>query len=399
MGREAVHTPQGEGSRRKGFRTRNLSALLLTGALLGAALAQTGGNQPGGTQPGVIPPGTAPASAPSAPATSAPEEALPGEFGEPLPSGPAPAAPPLSPDEPTEHERAGQCVEGSEQSCMSLTRQTEDGKERRILVIRTGTTDDTGIYTVCTPQDEDPEDAPNIGVFSESGPGGIRVVIDKNVIQVPLATVTQRPAKEGEEGSDGRVEASDGRARLLDEAPEGQTDRLARCGVEVTPRATPSTVKVTQGRTRLTGKSLVYDEADGKARIDGPIAFNRADQDDPLSGESAKIEIDVDTEATVLVGNVVLRSEGGRVSKAGRVEYDDEANTARLFATEEQPAESVQGGDVLRVTKGVILYDLEKNEVYADAGEGGTISGEFQDEEGDESSAPQTPAPAPDGNR
>lgn len=392
----------GAGPLRKGVGKRGLGALLLTAALLGAALAQTGAPVPTTAPPST----TAPAPAPSAPTGTETPETLPGEFGEPAEApqpgarppneaGPEPTVP--SAEAQTVHERAGQCVEGSEQSCMSLTRQTEDGEERRILVIRTGTTDDTGIYTVCGPQDEDPEDAPNIGVFSESGPGGIRIVIDKNVIQVPLATVTQRPAGEGEQGSDGRVEASDGRARLLDAAPEGQTDRLARCGVEVTPRPTPSAVKVTQGRTRLTGKSLVYDEADGKARIDGPIAFTRADQDDPLSGESARIEIDVDTEATVLVGNVVLRSEGGRVSKAGRVEYDDEASTARLFASEDQPAESVQGGDVLRVTRGVILYDLEKNEVYADAGEGGTISGEFQDEESGEPGAPS--APVPDGDR
>lgn len=398
MNREAVQMPPAEGVQRGGLRGRSLGALLLTGALLGAALAQTGA-------PGAAPSPAPPASSAQTPATGpAGGGAQPGEFGEPLPGeggpgegAPAPATSSSPADEPTVHERAGQCVEGSEQSCMSLNRQTEDGEERRILVIRTGTTDDTGIYTVCGPQDDDPEDAPNLGVFSESGPGGIRIVIDKNVIQVPLATVTQRPAGEGEEGSDGRVEASAGRARLLDAAPEGQTDRLARCGVEVTPRPTPGAVKVTQGRTRLTGKSLVYDETDGKARIDGPVAFTRADQDDPLSGESARIEIDVDSEATVLVGNVVLRSEGGRVSKAGRVEYDDEASTARLFASEDQPAESVQGGDVLRVTRGVILYDLEKNEVYADAGEGGTISGEFQDEESGEPGAPS--APVPDGNR
>ena len=38
----------------------------------------------------------------------------------------------------------------------------------------------------------------------------------------------------------------------------------------------------------------------------------------------------MDRERTVLVGNVVLNSSGGRVSRAARVEYDDAANLARL---------------------------------------------------------------------
>lgn len=300
----------------------------------------------------------------------------------PPPATPTPAAD--APVTPTAHEQAGRCVEGTEQTCMDLVRRSKDGQERRIMVIRTGSDDSTGIYTLCTPQEDEPEDAPNVGVFSESGAGGIRIIIDKNLIQAPLAVVTQQAVpeeKDGEAGgSDGKVEASSGTARFLDEVPEGQTDRLSRCGVAVERQPRPGTVQVTQGKTRLTGQTLNYDGADGIARIAGPIAFQRSDQAEPLSGESRNIEINVDTEATLLVGDVVLRSKGGRVSKAGRVEYDDQANTARLYATPEQPAESVRGGDVLRITDGVIVYNLEKNEVYASAAEGGTISGEFQDE-------------------
>lgn len=289
----------------------------------------------------------------------------------------ASAPPPVT---PTAHEQAGRCVEGTEQTCMDLVRRSKDGQERRIMVIRTGSDDSTGIYTLCTPQEDEPEDAPNVGVFSESGAGGIRIIIDKNLIQAPLAVVTQQSAEGDQEGSDGKVEASSGTARFLDEVPEGQTDRLSRCGVAVERQPRPGTVQVTQGKTRLTGQTLDYDGADGIARIAGPITFQRDDQADPLSGESKNIEINVDTEATLLVGDVVLRSKGGRVSKAGRVEYDDQASTARLYATPEQPAESVRGNDVLRITSGVIVYNLEKNEVYANAGEGGNISGEFLDE-------------------
>ncbi len=282
---------------------------------------------------------------------------------------------------------------GAETSSLELVRKSDsDGQERRIRIVRTGTSDDTGIFAVCSPQEEDPEDAPNLAVFSETGPGGVRITIDKNVIRVPLAVVTQRQPGDGEEGSDGRVEASAGTARFLDEVPADAPDRLTRCGVEAAPKAIPDTVFVTQGKTELRGQKLVYDETDGIARIEGPVNFRRANETDPLTGSSERIEVNVDEEKTTLVGNVVLNSEGGRVSRAGRVEYDDAANLARLIGTPEQPAVSVKGGDTLRA--GMILYDLEKNEVYAVKAEGGTITGEFV-EEGDAPGTDSAPATAP----
>ncbi len=264
---------------------------------------------------------------------------------------------------------------------MALSRQGKDDKERRILVIRTGISDDTGIYTVCSPRDDEPADAPNVGVFSESGPGGIRIIIDKNVIRVPLAMVTQKPPKDGQEGSDGRVEASAGTAQFLDQAPSGAKDRLSLCGVASQPKPVAGTVYVTQGKTRLRGQKLVYDETDGVARIDGPITFRRDNDKDPLSGSSQSIEVNVDAEKTVLVGDVVLRSQGGRISRAARVEYDDAKNEARLYATQNNPAESVKGGDVLRLSDGLIVYNLDTNEVYVVKAGEGNISGEFQEGE------------------
>lgn len=323
---------------------------------------------------------------PAPPATESPAS--------PSPTPPeTPAEIPTDTQPQTEHEKAGQCVEGSEQACMGLTRQGSDGKERRILVIRTGTTDETGIYTICGARENDPEDTPNIGVFSETGPGGIRILIDKNVIRVPLAVVTQKPAAEGQEGSDGRVEASAGNAKLLDTAPEGSEDRLSQCGVEVEPQPAPATVLVTQGKTRLQGQKLVYDETDGMARIDGPISFTRDNEKEPLNGSSDRIEVNVDEETTLLVGNVKLVSKGGRISTAGRVEYDDNSNTARLYGTASEPAQSTKGSDVMRVTNGSILYDLETNDVVALTGEGGNISGEVQDT--GESNESQTPSASP----
>lgn len=310
------------------------------------------------------------------------------------PASPVAPATPAAPDQsaPPATETPTEEVEpGAETSSLELVRKSDtDGQERRIRIVRTGTSDDTGIFALCSPQEADPEDAPTLAVFSETGPGGVRITIDKNVIRVPLAVVTQQQPKDGEDGSDGRVEASAGTARFLDDVPADATERLTRCGVEATPKPAPDTVFVTQGKTELKGQKLVYDETDGIARIEGPVTFRRANETDPLTGSSERIEVNVDEEKTTLVGNVVLNSEGGRVSRAGRVEYDDAANLARLIGTPEQPAVSVKGGDTLRA--GMILYDLDRNEVYAVKAEGGTITGEFV--EGDTPGGGATTAPA-----
>ncbi|WP_034408349.1 LptA/OstA family protein [Deinococcus murrayi] len=297
-------------------------------------------------------------------------------------------SPPAAPPAQESQEDAAPAAAEAETSSLELVRRGADGQERRIRIVRTGTSDETGIFTICGPQEGEPEDAPNVAVFSESGPGGVQITIDQNVIQVPLAVVTQRPAAEGE-GSDGRIEASAGTARFLDEVPEGKTDRLSRCAVEVVSQPAPGTVLVTQGRTELKGQKLVYDETDGVARIDGPVTFTRPGDDGPLTGQSERIEVEVDTEKTVLIGAVVLNSPDGRVSRAARVEYDDRANLARLIGTAEQPAESTLRGDVLRA--GELLYDLQRNEVVARAPRGGTITGEFQDGEEGEVAPPRTP--------
>ncbi|WP_309572928.1 LptA/OstA family protein [Deinococcus sp.] len=347
-------------------------ALLVGGTLLGISSPANAQQAPPADQP-------APVTPPAPGTTTSPEPATPADTATPNTATPDTATPDTA---------------GSENASLELVRKGQkDGKERRIRIVRTGTSDETGIFAVCSPTDGDPENAPTLAVFSETTAGGVQITIDKNVIRVPLAVVTQQQPKEGQDGSDGRVEASAGTAQFLDAAPEGAADRLSKCGVQATPKPAPDTVFVTQGKTELKGKTLVYDETDGLARIDGPITFNRANQTDPLSGTSEKIEVDVDQEKTTLVGNVVLNSAGGRVSKAARVEYDDTRNVARLIGTPDQPAQSAKGGDTL--SAGMILYDLDRNEVYAVKPEGGTITGEFQDgESGTDSAAPANTPPS-----
>ncbi|MFC6592046.1 LptA/OstA family protein [Deinococcus lacus] len=198
------------------------------------------------------------------------------------------------------------------------------------------------------------------------------------MIRVPLAIVTQRQNEDGS-AADGSIEASGGRARSLDEAPEGATERLARCGLQVERTEQSGAVQVTQGKTRLSGQTLQYDEEDGTAHIKGPVTFERPTDDGPLTGTADQIDINVDTQATTLVGNVTLRSGGGRVSQAARVEYDDQANTARLLGTASQPATSEKAGEEIRAAE--ILYLLDSGDVLVWRSDEVGISGKFEVEE------------------
>ncbi|GHF95487.1 hypothetical protein GCM10017783_04240 [Deinococcus piscis] len=275
---------------------------------------------------------------------------------------------------------AAEAVPGDEYSTLELLREGKDGQQRRIRVVRKGTDDASGIFTICQPREDEDPNGPSLAVFSESGAGGVEISIDKNLIRVPLALVTQQRRPDGTAG-DGQIEAGGGSAHLLDEVPSGATDRLSGCGVVAESRDVPGAVQVTQGQTRLTGQSLKYGESDGVARITGPITFERdvqGGESGDLSGTAGSIEVDVDRERTVLVGDVVLNSSGGRVSRAARVEYDDTANLARLIGTPEQPAVTTRGDERLQAAE--ILYDLERDEAVARASAGVRISGEFSDQ-------------------
>ncbi|ULH15242.1 LptA/OstA family protein [Deinococcus sp. KNUC1210] len=332
---------------RTGVRRFGLASAVL---LLGLALAQSDG--------------TPPVVQPQPPVVSPP------------PTSPPPASPPAaSPEAPAPDTGTADTGEGSS---VSLTRTAKDGSKRLIRVVRTGTSDETGIFVACQPLDDDPPGTPTLSVFSESGAGGVRVSIDKNEIVAPLAVVTQK------DGGDGHIEVSAGTARFLDDVPtdaagKPKTDQLSRCEVEATPQATPDTVNVTQGKTRLKGSKLTYDDSDGVAYIDGPITFSRQNQDSTLTGSSAKIEVNVDDQTTTLVGSVTLK-DGDRTSSAERVEYDDAGNIAILRGTPQNPATSVTADQ--RVTASVIRYNLDTGSVVAL----GPIGGEFQD-------SAATPAP------
>ena len=297
-------------------------------------------------------------------------------------SPPAPPVPAPTTDSPsTEATPPESDISPSEGTSVSLTRKAKDGSQRLITVVRTGSSDATGVFVACQPLGDDPPGTPTISVFSETGAGGVRVTIDKNLIVAPLALVTQK------DGGDGHIEVSAGTARALDDVPAGATDRLGKCAIEARPTTVQGSVNVTQGKTRLKGSKLVYDDSDGVARIAGPITFARQNQSGALTGTSASIEVNVDDKTTTLVGGVTLQ-DGARTSSAERVDYDDAANVAILRGIPGSPAKTVTADQTL--TASVIRYNLDTGSVVAL----GPIGGEFQDGNPATTPAPVT-APVP----
>lgn len=343
----------------------------LAGALaLSLALAQLAPVQPIPVQPVPVQP------APTQPPPNA--QPAPGaDSSAPDSSGPVT---PATDDAATDPPLSDPSTEGAS---VSLTRKAKDGSTRLITVVRTGTSDATGVFVACQPLDNDPPGTPTLSVFSETGAGGVRVTIDKNLIVAPLALVTQK------DGGDGHIEVSAGTARALDEVPAGATDRLGKCAIEATPTTVQGSVNVTQGKTRLKGSRLVYDDSDGVARIAGPITFARQNQSGNLTGTSDSIEVNVDDKTTTLVGGVTLQ-DGTRTSSAERVDYDDAANVAILRGTPGNPARTVTTDQTL--TAAVIRYNLDTGSVVAL----GPIGGEFQDGGvGSVGGAVQTPPASP----
>lgn len=348
-------------------RAPDMRAALLTLLLLAAPVQPAAGPLP------PVPPPVLAQAGEEPPTDGAPEQDFP-EFPD-FPDLDFPEFPdlpdipelPEAPETP-EPEEAGEAGQPS----VSLRRTAEDGTERTIRVVKTGD-DAGGIFAICSPQ-EGEQGAPTVFVASERGEGGVQIFIGENVIAAPLAVVEQL------ESGDGRLEVGAGTARYLDGEGEaapapagagGLPARLARCEVAVSREERAGAVSMVQGLTRLTGQRLSYSEEDGVARVSGPIAFVREDEEARLEGRGDAVEIDVDRELTVITGNVELR-DGERVSRAARMEYDDPAGVALLYGSEAAPAVSEAPGE--RLSARVLRYNLNSGEVEAVGG----VSGRFE---------------------
>jgi lipopolysaccharide export system protein LptA len=122
-------------------------------------------------------------------------------------------------------------------------------------------------------------------------------------------------------------------------------------------------VVLLQGRTRVEGGRFFLDRGTDIALMDGPISLVREPEEgstaEPLRATSRSMTYDLTSEASTLLGDVVVTS-GERVTTAERLELDEEASLALLFGS---PALSRRGDDEVRGN--TLRYDLDTDEVVA----------------------------------
>ena len=140
-------------------------------------------------------------------------------------------------------------------------------------------------------------------------------------------------------------------------------------------------VVVLEGRTTVNGSSLLYTNADGAGKMNGPITLERRKEGDSpaLKAQSRTMDFNIDDDITTLRDNVRVDSDG-RTSRADVLELDEEAGFAVLRGN---PATSRDKGGEVRGQ--VIEYDLDSNDVVVSGG----VQGSFEIELGAGNNLPE----------
>lgn len=135
-------------------------------------------------------------------------------------------------------------------------------------------------------------------------------------------------------------------------------------------RSTEASVSLEQGRTTATGVRFFLDQGTNIGTMDGPVTLERAAEGDSpgLSADANMLEFNVDTDISILSGNVTITSED-RVSSADELEYDEKNGIAVMRGN---PAKSSKGTDF--VQGNLIKYYLNTNDVVVI----GNIEGEIE---------------------
>jgi len=128
-------------------------------------------------------------------------------------------------------------------------------------------------------------------------------------------------------------------------------------------------VNLEQGKTIVDGVNFFLDRESNVGIMKGPIKLERnsENQADKLTATADLLEVNMDTDAIDLKGNVRIISDG-RESRADRLEYDDENAIAILYGN---PAISKKDNDVLKAK--TIIYYLDSNDVLAKGDISGSI--------------------------
>lgn len=211
----------------------------------------------------------------------------------------------------------------------------------------------------------------NISFFHAPDPRLIETKVNNTLIR-SNAVLRSQPKEGGTEAQDRAVLDFFGGSLELDEETS--------CPKNV-ERNEAKRVVIIEGRTTISGSSLLYTNDDGKGNMKGPVDLDRRKEGDSpaLKADAQRMDFNVDSDVTVLRGDVDVESDG-RISKAEVLELDEEAGFAILRGN---PATS--RNDEGEVAGSVIEYDLDSNDVVVR----GSVRGTFEIDVGDEETLPE----------
>lgn len=201
----------------------------------------------------------------------------------------------------------------------------------------------------------------NFVIISDIQPARVKVVFGKDATAFgPLALV--------DKGIEETVFLSDGSAQIIKANADDPEDSGR---LELVTKATPEAIEVLQGKSRVFGTDMAYDNTTGEAKIAGPIRLQRSG-DKPLKGSSKDMIYNVDDEILRLFGEIKLEQDG-RTTTAQTAVVREKDRVAYLYGTAQAPVRSVNKDGFVEGTK--MLYQLDKGDVTVLEG----VKGEFKD--------------------
>lgn len=202
----------------------------------------------------------------------------------------------------------------------------------------------------------------NFVIISDIKPARVKVQFGKDATAFgPLALV--------DKGIEETVYLSDGSANIVKDKPD-DPDEASR--LELSTKATPEAIEVLQGKSRVFGTDMRYDNETGEAKIAGPIRLERS-SDKPLKGSSKDMVYNVDDEVLRLFGDIKLEQDG-RTTTAQSAVVREKDRVAYLYGSAQVPVKSTNKDGFVEGTK--VLYNLDKGDVTVLEG----VKGEFKDD-------------------
>lgn len=250
---------------------------------------------------------------------------------------------------------------------------TIERKDRTILVSLYAPSEEGGEFRLNVPECE--KDLRLSTIYAPK-PYIVETQVNEAVITSQIALSRRPPNVENEAGE--IIERGSDKQKLELVGGTLKVNQETLCPEDI-KRTEAADVTLKEGRTTVLGANFLYDNNTGIGTMKGPITLDRVKEGDSpaLNATSDTLETNVDEDKTFLNGNVKVTSED-RVSEATSLEYNEKEGFAILRGSEETPAKSTKGNDVLQGD--TIIYYLDTNDVKIIGSLQGDIEVNLEDE-------------------